>query len=192
MAKNDNVKNQDILYLIGRTRQIDLLKKIEDQISNIELIIDNNIISKEDVIVKLPVKWFFDDLKVSLTYNKETIEPESIDSNETDKAVYCKFDSVIDEDNFYDNSEPVIFILGLLHPSYPMDVIFQAQVNEKSVKSMGGKISDNKYTPKWMKNKMKDYELTDNKTTKELQITMKEIKASKKTFTLDNGILAEK
>jgi len=90
MVKNDNVKNQDIMFLIGRARQLDLLKKIENQIAEIELSIDPNMLSKEDVIVRLPVKWFFEDLKVSLSYGDKSYEPVEIEASESEKAVYTR------------------------------------------------------------------------------------------------------
>ena len=192
MSENDSVKNQDILYLIGQARQIDLLKKIEKQISSIELSIDSNMISKADIIVKIPIKWFFEDLEVSLKYGGQIWKPVSLKADEKEKAVFCVFDSVIDEDSLIENNGFAQFVVSLIHPSYPMDIVFSADVKKASVDTLKGKVSENKYTPEWVKNKLEATKMANKKIVKKLNIVIKEIKCSDKTYTVENGLIANK
>jgi len=192
MIKNDDVKNQDILYLVGRARKLDLLKKIEKQISDIELTLDPGFLSKADIVVKLPVKWFFDNLEVTLSFDKQLAKPCSIDPDEHEKVVYCVFKSILDEKDYVEKKESKMFTLGLKHASSPMDVVFVGEIKEENVDSVGGKVAKSKYVPKWMKKKLKESGTADQKQETRIEFALKEIRASDKVYVYRDGVIAEK
>lgn len=192
MTNNDEVKNQDIIWLIGRSRQIDLLNKIKDQIENISIIIDDNIIGDSDVYVMIPVKWFFEDLKLQLNYDSKIFEPKEIKTNEEEHLVSCKFESIFNYDNFLKKNETKLITIVLDHPSYPLNVIFQMEPKEKKVDSIGGKVAKFEYTPKWIKKKMNEHDLDEDKSKIEIIISLVEIRSANESYILENDHFAKK
>ncbi len=185
MVGNDSVKNQDIIYLIGKVRYIDKLSNFKDQILGIDLSIQNNMFTKEDISLKIPVKWFFEDLKVSLRYNGELFNVSKMDSDEAEQIVYCKFDNVIDESDLYENSGPTLLTIIMDHPSCPMEIIFKCVVDEVQNETLSKKISENKHTPDWLKKKIED-NMSDTKVEKELSISISQIISGNEKFELEN------
>lgn len=92
MVEEDKVRNQDILYLVGKLPEIKKLNIIKDQILNIDVKLKEATLSSDKLEVFVPIKWILDDfvsLKISLNINGNDYIPSSVMTDEIrDGAVY--------------------------------------------------------------------------------------------------------
>jgi hypothetical protein len=191
MLTNDAVKNQDILYLIGRTRQIDKIKKIKDQILKIEMSVDSSLMSTDNLVLKLPVKWFFEDLTLSLNYDGKVFYPDSIESDEVEQSVYCTFEDVLEEDEYIESKNEKTIVLNLTHPSNPIQLVYKAKIKERNKDTLGKIATESEYVPNWMKNRIKKHGMDKEKKKAFLTFPLQKILAAREEFVVKDNEIVE-
>lgn len=95
VLKNDKVKNYDLLWLYGQTRNSDILKKIRLEFDSVLLQTEDksilnplNIFKGNNLLMFLPTRWMIDNALVTLNFKDESGEKKF---NPSDAAVMPNF-----------------------------------------------------------------------------------------------------
>ena len=128
MLSDDSVRHQDILYLFGKSRNKDILKKLEGQILKIVLYINSHIFTDDDVILKMPVRWHFDNMEISLNLAGKTSNTSQVNYDLDTSSVIYTFSDLFNSGQYMDQGEDQEIRVSLVHDSYPIDLIFLARI----------------------------------------------------------------
>ena len=158
MVTNDDVKNQDVLYLYGRTNNKNIIKGLEPQILSIEVSLNKNLIGKDDLIVVLPIKWFYDDLSASITIDGENFNNDKFSTVADERIAVCSFNGIIDSSTYIENNKDLTLELKLKHQSENICIV---------LKGVPGEVKKDKHDiAQWAQNKMDSSKSENNKTSK--------------------------
>jgi len=131
MINEDNIKNQDILYLVGKMPELKKLNKMRDQIINIDVDIDESIFGNDDLIFSVPDKWVLDDVatfKVTMNFEGKKLHPTQFDTNKANRLVNFRFEKAIDAGDFITNKRSADISFDLSHPSNPIKLVGELEV----------------------------------------------------------------
>lgn len=150
VLKNDKIKNYDVLWLYGKLRNRDILKKIEVEFDHVLLLTENksflnplNIFRADDLSLFLPTRWIADNTVVTLRLMDETgehiINPSDVTTlpNFPDVTVMT-FKNVLSSKTVIKKRQPVQIAVALKHEklsedkaaneSYDIEMFFKAEI----------------------------------------------------------------
>jgi len=134
MIQNDNIKNTDYLYLVGRARDITTLNKFKEQIKGVGLVIESNWGARDSILVKLNKKWFYDDIKLKLKLLGKTYEPDLNDIRGDENNNICvNFPEVIEQDDYIEIGRDYSFILTIDNPLAIIDFRFESYIIDEKI-----------------------------------------------------------
>lgn len=190
MITNDAVKNEDILYLFGRTNYNIILKKMQDQIFAIKPFIKNHIIGKDDIGISMPMKWLFEDLRPSIEFNGKKFDDPDIKADPKHRLVTCIFREAINSSKFIQEGKEVEITIFLKSKSFPVKVVFLT----KRAKGSEGKSTHSKpdeedkskgFVSKWTKKLEKNLDKVTK--SKQIEFEMAKIVLKDKVFRVKNS-----
>lgn len=126
MIKEDTIRNQDILQVIGKMPELRMLQKMKDQIINIYVSFEEKPLKKDNLILTIPDKWIlddFDNFKVTMILNEQEYQPKRLTVDKSKRLVSYYFDELIDSAIFIKNNQATEVKFNLYHPSSPITVI---------------------------------------------------------------------
>jgi tetratricopeptide (TPR) repeat protein len=126
MIKEDNIRNQDILQVIGKMPELKMLQKMKDQITNIYVSFEEKPLKKDDLILTIPDKWIlddFDNFKVTMALGGQEYHPKRLTLDKSKRLVSYYFEELIDKAALIKNNQTPEVKFILYHPSSPITVI---------------------------------------------------------------------
>jgi hypothetical protein len=150
VLKNDKIKNYDVLWLYGKLRNRDILKRIEPEFDHVLLLTENksilnplNIFRADDLSLFLPTRWMAENTAIVLRLLNETGERQIKPS---DVALFpnfpnitvITFKNVLSSKKVIKQRQPLQIAIALKHErlagdktdkeAYDIEMIFKAEV----------------------------------------------------------------
>lgn len=187
MARNDNIRNQDLLYLVGQAPDKALIQRMADQITETVLTVEEVRIRSDHIIAVIPVRWYFDDVTVSLIQDGSTHEPSRIDVDKIAKTVKVHFSNVFNLSHYLENGETKLFQIVLDHKSYPVTLSFTGFIHDEIVETLAGQVAASQRTPESIRGLLKRTETT--KPVRRLEMELTEVISPHRNYTVKNGVI---
>lgn len=170
MIDSDNVKNQDVLYLYGKTNYKLILKKLEPQILAIKPFLEKNMIGDDDVVLELPIKWFFEDLYASMEIKGQNYDKPEIKTDPDNRIALCTFKKILNSSDYIDQGKEFYTEINLQHKSCPLKIVYRVKPGEVKKEKHG--------VTKWAQKKLgnnDEEQGTFSKWTKKLNKTVEDV-----------------
>jgi hypothetical protein len=206
---DDQIRNQDIMFMLGRISDQDFLNSISEQIFNISIKGTNSFYGADDIILNLPMKWIVDDeenINIKMEVADKTLLPGKIDFNPQDKQILLLFKDAVDldaflkEDNMSDQTisfhlntiaGEVIFrariqVISLVEGKNTLDkgVDYTKKISRKGKNLIDSIVHKNKQNPE-----SKDIDVSTKKDKKKVQISIEQIVYGSQCYQLAKNVL---
>ena len=144
MIKQDRVRDQDVLYFLGKVPELKMLNNMKNEFTKIDLQIDENLFGKDDLKVFVPIKWIisdFDNFNIGLKIRDFNLKPTSMESDRKRNGVVYSFEDAIKIDDALQETNSLNIGISLNHPSgsYKIDGLIKNDCKkvEKGILSLG-------------------------------------------------------
>ena len=120
MVKEDRVRNQDVLYLVGKMPEIKKLNIMKAQIVGINVSVDKTIYGMDNIEVFVPIKWIIDDFehfKVKLKTGERDFNAKSFKGDGKRRGAVYFFEDVADFDEVLKMMRSLETVVVLSHLS---------------------------------------------------------------------------
>lgn len=131
MLRQDAVRNQDVIAVIGRLPEAQMLARMKDPIAGIYVSLAARPLKKDTLILTVPDRWVIDDpehFRVTLDFRGRTAAPGRVTSDRARRLVSYHFDEAVDLDAFIKQGKPESVSFTLVHPSGPVTLVGEMAV----------------------------------------------------------------
>jgi hypothetical protein len=211
LIKDDHVKNNDILFLLGERSTVRIIEEFKEQILGIKVILSESTLTtkfynRDKIKLILPYKWVYDGVNIediSMHYNGDIFSQESIENSSDEENIIVEFKSpevlksILDDDKEFE----ILFNLPGINNGVLVSWILSSQEVEveKNIKDnlvdkassvvsksnqLIGKITENSEVVD------EKNEISDKKIIKIIRPEMKWILADDKCFMNEDGLLS--
>ncbi len=131
MLRQDAVRNQDVISVIGRLPEAQMLERMKGQIAGIYVSFAARPLKRDTLILTVPDRWVIDDpenFRVTLDFRGRTAAPARITTDRARRLVSYHFDEAVDLDAFIQQGKPEPVSFTLDHPSGPIKLVGEIAV----------------------------------------------------------------
>jgi chorismate mutase len=137
MLKEDNVRNHQILYLLGKLPEVELVNRMKDQILGIYVSVNKRMFSKDDLILTLPDRWVigdFNNFKASLVFKGQKYQSDKITTDRNYKLVSYHYTKIFNAKGIIKKGGKDELVFELTTPEFPVRLIGDLTVGPVLVK----------------------------------------------------------
>jgi hypothetical protein len=137
MLREDNIRNHQILYVIGKLPEEEVLNKIKDQIFGIYVSVNKNTFGKDDLILMLPDRWVirdFNNFKAVLLFRGQKYQSNKITADTNRRLLCYHYAKVFDANEFIKKGTKEELEVELISPEFPVSLIGELTAGPVSVK----------------------------------------------------------
>lgn len=126
MLREENTRNHQILYLVGKLPETEVINKMKDQILGIYVSVKKNWFAKDNLILTLPDKWVirdFKNFKATLFFRGEEYQSNEVTTDSNQKLLYYHYEKVFDANEFLKKGMREKLEVGLTSPEFPVTLV---------------------------------------------------------------------